>query len=154
MRKRPNSASVGTILQDIFSLFHLNRPFKFISKKSIFYIPIVGWSMFMTGHVMLNRMDRRSQLDCLKQCRELLEKVGVHARAVHPAWHAQPECHPCGCSVSSQGAPVLFFPEGTRSKDCVMKGFKKGAFSVAVKAGVDVVPITVLGTGKHEAREE
>ena len=29
-----------------------------------------------------------------------------------------------------------------------MAGFKKGAFSVAVKAGVDVVPITLLGTGE------
>jgi len=104
---------------DIYSLFHLNRPFKFISKTSNFMIPIVGWSMFLTGHVMLNRVDRRSQLECLKQCRELLDK----------------------------GAPVLFFPEGTRSKDCVMAGFKKGAFSVACKAGVDVVPVTLLGTG-------
>ncbi|GAX80248.1 hypothetical protein CEUSTIGMA_g7686.t1 [Chlamydomonas eustigma] len=104
---------------DIYSLFHLDRPFKFISKTSIFMIPIVGWSMFLTGHVGLKRTDRRSQLDCLKQCRDLLDK----------------------------GAPVLFFPEGTRSPDCVMAGFKKGAFSVAVKAGVDVIPITLLGTG-------
>lgn len=29
----------------------------------------------------------------------------------------------------------------------VMAGFKKGAFSVAVKAGVDVVPVTLIGTG-------
>ena len=35
--------------QDIYSLFHLDRPFKFISKTSIFMIPIVGWSMFLTG---------------------------------------------------------------------------------------------------------
>ena len=42
---------------------------------------------------------------------------------------------------------MLFFPEGTRSADCVMAGFKKGAFSVAVKAGVDVVPITIIGSG-------
>lgn len=34
---------------DIFTLFHLARPFKFISKTSIFFIPIVGWSMFLTG---------------------------------------------------------------------------------------------------------
>lgn len=117
---------------------------------------------------MLNRMDRRSQLDCLKACGALL----------------------------AEGAPVLFFPEGTRSKSgcagrgqdthnqspagisgkqqstdilqgdavfvfqsssmpcnlvlCVcsiMAGFKKGAFSVAVKAGVDVVPVTLIGTG-------
>lgn len=104
---------------DIYSLFHLNRPFKFISKTSNFLIPIVGWSMFLTGHVMINRVDRRSQLECLKQCITLL-----------------------GLS-----APVLFFPEGTRSKDLKLAGFKKGAFSVAQKAGVEVVPITLVGTG-------
>lgn len=37
------------LLQDIFTLFHLNRPFKFVSKKSNFLIPIIGWSMFLTG---------------------------------------------------------------------------------------------------------
>ena len=36
------------------------------------------------GHVMINRVDRRSQLKCLQQCRDLL----------------------------AEGAPVLFFPEG------------------------------------------
>jgi 1-acyl-sn-glycerol-3-phosphate acyltransferase len=62
---------------DIYSLFRLRRPFKFISKTSNFVIPIVGWSMFLTGHVMLNRVDRRSQLKCLSTCIELLGKVGV-----------------------------------------------------------------------------
>lgn len=104
---------------DIYSLFHLGRPFKFISKTSNFLIPIVGWSMFLTGHVMINRVDRRSQLKCLQQCQDLLK----------------------------EGAPVLFFPEGTRSKDKRMAPFKKGAFSVAVKTGVPVVPITLIGTG-------
>lgn len=37
------------VLQDIFTLFHLDRPFKFVSKTSNFFIPIVGWSMFLTG---------------------------------------------------------------------------------------------------------
>ena len=36
-------------LQDIFTLFYLDRPFKFVSKTSNFLIPIVGWSMFLTG---------------------------------------------------------------------------------------------------------
>ena len=40
------------LLQDIYTLFHLNRPFKFISKTSNFWIPIVGWSMFMTGKLL------------------------------------------------------------------------------------------------------
>jgi 1-acyl-sn-glycerol-3-phosphate acyltransferase len=103
---------------DIFSLFHLMRSFKFVSKTSNFLIPIVGWSMFLTGHVSINRVDRRSQLKCLGQCVDLL----------------------------NAGASCLFFPEGTRSKDGKMHAFKKGAFSVASKAGVPVVPVSLLGT--------
>ncbi len=38
-----------TVMQDIFTLFHLDRPFKFVSKTSNFLIPIIGWSMFLTG---------------------------------------------------------------------------------------------------------
>ena len=37
------------VVQDIFTLFHLNRSFKFVSKTSNFLIPIIGWSMFLTG---------------------------------------------------------------------------------------------------------
>jgi 1-acyl-sn-glycerol-3-phosphate acyltransferase len=103
---------------DIFSLFHLMRSFKFVSKTSNFLIPVVGWSMFLTGHVMINRVDRRSQIKCLAQCVDLL----------------------------GAGASCLFFPEGTRSKDGRMHAFKRGAFSVAAKAGVPVVPVTLLGT--------
>jgi 1-acyl-sn-glycerol-3-phosphate acyltransferase len=104
---------------DIYTLFWLDRPFKFISKTSNFLIPIIGWSMFLTGHVKLNRVDRRSQLKCLSDCAALL----------------------------AVGAPVLFFPEGTRSKDGALGEFKKGAFSVAAKARVPVVPVSLVGTG-------
>lgn len=104
---------------DIFSLFHLKRPFKFISKTSNFIIPIIGWSMFLTGHVPLKRTDRRSQMETLKICRETLQKNGS----------------------------VLFFPEGTRSKDGSMAEFKKGAFSVAAKEKVPIVPITIVNAG-------
>jgi len=105
---------------DIFSLFALHRPFKFVSKTDIFYIPIVGWSMFLTGHVGLKRTDRRSQMACLQDCRALIK----------------------------EGASVLFFPEGTRSDTAEMTSFKKGAFSIAAKDNVPVVPITIVGTGQ------
>jgi len=103
---------------DIYSLFHLRRPFKFISKVSNFIIPIIGWSMYLTGHIALKRTDRKSQMKTLKECRELLRK---------------------DCSV-------LFFPEGTRSADGKMAEFKKGAFSIAAKEKALVVPITLVGT--------
>lgn len=40
-------------IQDIFTLFHLNRSFKFVSKTSNFLIPIIGWSMFLTGKAFM-----------------------------------------------------------------------------------------------------
>eukprot|EP01018_Ginkgo_biloba_P012089 Gb_21284 [translate_table: standard] len=105
---------------DIYILLLVGRSFKFISKTSIFLIPIIGWSMFLTGHIPLHRMDKKSQMECLRRCLNVLK----------------------------QGASVLFFPEGTRTKDGKMATFKKGAFTVAAKARAPVVPITLIGTGK------
>lgn len=105
---------------DIYTLLTLGRGFKFISKRAIFLFPIIGWAMYLMGLIPLRRMDNRSQLECLKRCMTLVK----------------------------QGASVFFFPEGTRSKDGKLGVFKKGAFSVAAKMGVPVVPITLLGTGK------
>ncbi|KAH9602341.1 hypothetical protein KSS87_010923 [Heliosperma pusillum] len=104
---------------DIYTLLTLKRDFKFISKTSIFIYPIIGWAMFLLGVIPLKRMDSRSQLDCLKRCMDLIRG----------------------------GASVFFFPEGTRSKTGELGAFKKGAFSVAVKTGVPVVPMTIMGTG-------
>lgn len=129
------------------------------------------------GHVMINRVDRRSQLECLKQCGELLKQVRnkwacwEHAAMMrfqmicnciaglptalpcscHHSQHAMQHSRPClqhavclspptervfASHPTPQGASVLFFPEGTRSKDGRMHAFKKGAFSVAAKAKV------------------
>ncbi|CAK9168858.1 unnamed protein product [Ilex paraguariensis] len=105
---------------DIYTLLTLGRSFKFISKTTIFLFPVVGWAMFLMGLIPLKRMDSRSHMECLKRCMALINK----------------------------GGSVFFFPEGTRSKDGRLGAFKKGAFSVAAKTGVPVVPITLIGTGK------
>ena len=65
-------------------------------------------------------MDRKSQLQCLKQCGELLKS----------------------------GSSLIFFPEGTRSKTGQMASFKKGAFSVAAREKKRVVPVTLIGTNE------
>ncbi|PKA54198.1 1-acyl-sn-glycerol-3-phosphate acyltransferase 1, chloroplastic [Apostasia shenzhenica] len=105
---------------DTYTLLTLGRSFKFISKTSIFLIPIIGWAMFLMGLVPLRRMDSKSQLECLKRCMDFVRK----------------------------GASVFFFPEGTRSKDGKLGAFKKGAFAVAAKTEALVVPIALMGTGK------
>lgn len=104
---------------DIYTLLTLGRCFKFISKTSIFVFPVIGWAMLLMGVIPLKRMDSRSQMECLKRCMDLIRG----------------------------GASVFFFPEGTRSKDGMLGAFKKGAFSVAAKTGVPVVPMTITGTG-------
>ncbi len=58
-----------TVVQDIFTLFHLNRPFKFVSKTSNFLIPIIGWSMFLTGQ---SRCSMHSHQTILMQLHERL----------------------------------------------------------------------------------
>jgi len=45
------------------------------------------------------------------------------------------------------GKSVMTFPEGTRSKDGKIKPFKQGMFHLAIKAGVPIVPITIVGAG-------
>ncbi|KAI7738235.1 hypothetical protein M8C21_009766 [Ambrosia artemisiifolia] len=105
---------------DIYTLLTLGRNFKFVSKTAIFLYPVVGWAMYLLGTIPLKRMDRKSQLQTLKRCMELVKNDGS----------------------------VFFFPEGTRSRDGSLGTFKKGAFSIAAKTGVPVVPITLVGTGK------
>lgn len=50
-------------------------------------------------------------------------------------------------ALVERGVSVFFFPEGTRSKDGVLKQFKPGAFVVAARNGAPVVPVTIKHTG-------
>jgi 1-acyl-sn-glycerol-3-phosphate acyltransferase len=46
------------------------------------------------------------------------------------------------------GKSYVVYPEGTRSRDGHLLPFKKGAFMMAIDAGVPVVPVTVSGATK------
>lgn len=107
-------------LIDIIVLFGLWRPFKWVSKAENFKLPFIGWNMTLNGYVPLIRGDRDSVMAMFERCSELLE----------------------------QGSPLMIFPEGTRSKDGNLRPFKDGAFELAVRHGVPLVPIAVHGTGR------
>ncbi len=47
-----------------------------------------------------------------------------------------------------KGYSIMIYPEGTRSLDCSINRFHKGAFYVADKLGLDILPVVVYGTGK------
>lgn len=107
-------------LIDILVLFGLMRPYKWVSKAENFKLPFVGWNMRLNDYVPIVRGDRDSVVQMHEHCSRHLRR----------------------------GAPVLFFPEGTRTRDGRLLPFKDGAFELAVQHGVPVVPIAVHGTGR------
>ena len=107
-------------LIDILVLYCLYRPFKWVSKAENFKIPFVGWGMVLNDYVPLVRGDRDSVVRMMAECDRHL----------------------------AMGSPVLFFPEGTRSRDGGLGAFKDGAFELAVRHGVPVVPVALHGTGR------
>lgn len=105
-------------LIDILVLYGLFRPYKWVSKVENFRIPIVGWNMVLNGYVSLTRGAADSVRRMMARCLELL----------------------------AIGAPVLLFPEGTRTTTGELQAFKEGAFKLALQAGVPVIPIAIFGT--------
>ncbi len=103
---------------DILVLYATYLPFKWVSKTSVFKVPLVGWNMYLNRYVPLKRGDKAS-----------IEKM----TALCLGW-------------LRRGVSVLIFPEGTRSKDGTLGRFKHGAFSIAREAGVPILPIVVDGT--------
>jgi 1-acyl-sn-glycerol-3-phosphate acyltransferase len=102
---------------DVFLLATLPWEMKFLSKKSIFRIPLLGWQMTVAGDVPIVRGNRESTREAIRDLRERLDR-----------------------RVS-----VLFFPEGTRSADGTLGQFREGAFRLAIEAGVEVLPLAILG---------
>lgn len=96
----------------------LDIDYRWVAKKQLFQMPLVGWHLWACGHIPVDR-GRAGNLQRMQ------------ARAER---------------VMEQGASVLFFPEGTRSSDGALKRFRAGAFACAVKAGVPVLPIVLDGT--------
>lgn len=95
------------------------RNYKMVAKQELQKVPILGRCMTASGHVILSRESRRSQLITLKSGIDWLKR-GVH---------------------------LCTFPEGTRSRSGKLLPFKNGAFKMAYKAGAPVVPISIVGSG-------
>lgn len=89
---------------------------KFIAKAELLKVPILGRACAVAGHVMLDRSNRRSQMQAYKS----------------------------GVQWLKDGVNLVTFPEGTRSKDNGRMGsFKKGAFKMAQGVGAPVVPLSI-----------
>lgn len=92
--------------------------FKIMAKRSLFYVPFVGWHLWSSGNFPINRADARKTAKSLKSVID-----GVR-----------------------DGKSLMVFPEGTRTADGRLQEFKHGAFRIAVRARVPVVPVVIRGT--------
>lgn len=114
-------------MADIICVFNTYLHFKWVAKKSLFKIPLLGWNMTFNGYVPIDRGNPESREECLRRCRAWLGK----------------------------GSSVFFFPEGSRSHDGKLRPFKIGAFRLAVESGHDILPILIRGSlnaiPKHSA---
>lgn len=94
---------------------------RFIAKDSLFKIPVFGWGMKAVGHIPIHRKNKRKALRDLNKAVETLKK----------------------------GESVVIFPEGTRNiKENRLLDFQVGPFILAIKLGLEMVPITIYGTNK------
>ncbi len=105
---------------DILVAFRLFFHFKWVSKIEIFKVPLIGWNMRLNRYIKLRRGDRESIQRMFRDCEQILQ----------------------------EGSSIYFFPEGTRSFDGIVKPFKPGAFDLAKKFKLPILPIAISGTNK------
>ena len=53
-----------------------------------------------------------------------------------------------------EGYSIVVFPEGTRSDDCEIKRFHKGAFYLAEKLQLEIIPLVIYGTGLISSKKQ
>jgi 1-acyl-sn-glycerol-3-phosphate acyltransferase len=105
---------------DVFALVAvLPGRVRFVAKEELGRIPIFGRAWRACGHISINREDRRSAIESLDRAAEWVRKESL---------------------------TMTLFPEGTRSPDGRLQEFKKGAFVLAMKTGLPIVPVGIVGS--------
>jgi 1-acyl-sn-glycerol-3-phosphate acyltransferase len=89
-----------------------------VYKKELEKIPVFGWGLKFGAYIAI---DRGRGPRAARSLEEAVEKM-------------------------RHGASLLLYAEGTRTLDGKLQPFKRGAFNLALRAGVPVVPLTINGT--------
>jgi 1-acyl-sn-glycerol-3-phosphate acyltransferase len=101
---------------------------RLVYKKELEKIPVFGWGLKYGSYIGI---DRGRGSEARKSLEEAIDKI-------------------------RRGASVLLFVEGTRTPDGKLQSFKRGAFNLAARSGVPVIPLTINGTyaivPKHSLR--
>lgn len=101
------------------ALAHIPAQFRFLAKRGLFRIPFLGTHLSRAGHIPVPREDPRAAVKTLQAAAEALQRKKIS---------------------------MLIFPEGGRSHDGILQPFKEGGAYIAIRAGVPVVPMVMIGT--------
>lgn len=105
-------------LLDILVAYGLFVPFKWVSKQEMFKLPFIGWNMWLNRYIGIQRGNKDSAKKMLADCEKTLRS----------------------------GSSVYLFPEGSRSHNGQIKPFKVGAFVLAHRLQLPILPIALEGT--------
>ena len=97
----------------------LDRHVRFIVKKFVFRIPVLGLGMSYSGYVALDR-----------------QGAGEGRKRIARAAHL----------IREKGFSFLIYPEGRRSGDGTLQPFHRGGFFLALDSGAPIVPVSIKGT--------
>ncbi|UCC26138.1 MAG: 1-acyl-sn-glycerol-3-phosphate acyltransferase [Gemmatimonadales bacterium] len=105
---------------DVFALVaHLPVDYRFVGKVELAKVPLFGRAWLAAGHIAIDRGNRPRAIESLRKAGEILHR---------------------------EGAVVVMFPEGTRTRDGHLLPFKKGAFILAAQSQVPLVPVGISGS--------
>ncbi|HEX7191384.1 MAG TPA: lysophospholipid acyltransferase family protein [Thermoanaerobaculia bacterium] len=94
------------------------QPIRFMAKVSLFKIPIFGWSLGRAGFIPIDRKNRRTAVKSFDLAAERIRR----------------------------GNTIVIFPEEGRSRNREMRPFQRGAFLLAIKSELPMVPMAIDGT--------
>lgn len=104
---------------DIFSIFgYVNHPFRWMMRKGLRNFPLIGQASHITGQVMVDTSNARGIIKTFEDAQKQLKR----------------------------GSSLVIFPEGRRSDDGNIQPFKHGAFKLATKFKLPIVPLTIDGS--------
>jgi 1-acyl-sn-glycerol-3-phosphate acyltransferase len=106
------------IFDIILALALFKRPFGFIAKKELLFIPLLNMWIWLLGGLFIDR----------KNIRQAVRTINT------------------GINRIKNGGAMIIFPEGTRSKGQGLKPFKAGSFKLATQAGATIVPVAITGS--------
>jgi 1-acyl-sn-glycerol-3-phosphate acyltransferase len=97
---------------------YLPFQFRIAFKKELLSYPIVGWHLKRSGQICIDQQNPGASIGSIRSALK-----GLKA-----------------------GMPLVIYPEGGRTSDGRIKPFLPGAFFLAIKAQVDIIPVALVGT--------